>query len=184
MAPPVSKTPSYLKGLVESRARSLGDVERLEPILVEVTALLADARKRLAAADVLIRDYSHLLDPTVIQPVRARKGKYGKPGGMRRAVREILDAANGVPMPGAEVALRVAIHIELTFLSPNEQRDWAHNTIDRELFRLMRKGAVERFGEGGGTGRVTHWRIKPEPGVLEGGKVTGLAGLRELAGKG
>ncbi len=179
----MSKMPSYLKGLVESRARFCGDVERLEPILAEVTAQLADARKRLAAADIMIRDYSHLLDPTAIQPVRARKGKYGGHGNLKLVVRQILEAANGVPLPSAEVGLRVAIQLGLTFLSIEEQRVWAHGCVNRELIRQMRTGQVERL-QGDHSHYSTHWRIKPEAEVLAGGTVTGLDGLRELAGKG
>jgi hypothetical protein len=51
----MKKTPSYLKGLAENRARSAGEVARYERIAEDVRALLKTARKALEACGTLIR---------------------------------------------------------------------------------------------------------------------------------
>lgn len=52
----MTKLPSYLKGLVESRAHSASDIERLEQLRTLIDEELIAARKRLDSADVLIRE--------------------------------------------------------------------------------------------------------------------------------
>jgi hypothetical protein len=50
----MKKTPSYLKGLAETRARAAGEVLRYEKIAADVDGLLRQARDTLSAFDLLI----------------------------------------------------------------------------------------------------------------------------------
>jgi len=58
------KTPSYLKGLAETRARAAGDVLRLQQILDQVKESLAKAQAEVEACDVLIKKFDDRLEPT------------------------------------------------------------------------------------------------------------------------
>lgn len=178
----MTKLPSYLKGLVESRARAAGDIERLEQLRALIDEQLTAARKKLDAADLLIRDFSPLLDPTTIAPVRARKGKYGKHGNFKATVTLVLEEANGEALPTPEIAFKVAEKLQLKFDSMQQYRDWAHNAVANELRRKMNRGEVERFSSEKGGG-VTRWQLatKVADGAA-GGKVEGLEGLKTLAG--
>jgi len=177
----MTKLPSYLKGLVESRARAAGDVERLTQLRALIDEQLVTANKKLDAADLLIRDFSPLLDPTAIEPVRARKGRYGKHGNLKTTVRAILAEVPGESLPSPEIAFKVAERLGVKFDSMEQYRVWASNSVFKELGRLAKSGEVEHI-PGENRGCVTRWRLKPA-GVdgVAGGKVEGLEGLRALA---
>jgi hypothetical protein len=160
----VKKLPSYLKGLVETRARSAGDIERLEQLRTLLDEELAAARKRLESADTLIRDFNPLLDPTLIEPVRGRKPRTGK---VREAVAQVLDAAAPADLPTPEIAFRVAEQIQIRFHSMADFRKWAKNCINRELHRRWTAGLAERQQT---PGQETRWRaiaVVPQAATLE-----------------
>jgi hypothetical protein len=62
----MKKTPSYLKGLAETRARLAGDIERYERVSNEIAEKLVLARRELEACDLLIRRFDGRLDPNKI----------------------------------------------------------------------------------------------------------------------
>jgi len=76
----MKKTPSYLKGLAETHARAVGDVVRLEKLFSEISAKLTESKANLAACDRLIRKFDARLNPTLIVPIHAWQGRYGKRG--------------------------------------------------------------------------------------------------------
>jgi hypothetical protein len=177
----MTKLPSYLKGLVESRARSAGDVERLEQLRAVIDEQLADARKRRDAADVLIRDFSPQLDPTTIEPVNAHKGRYGKHGSLKKTIRAVLEEAGSESLPSPEIAFKVAERLGVKFDSMEQYREWSGNSVFRELKRLAKARELECI-PGENRGCVTRWRLKPAGADgASGGKVEGLEGLRALA---
>jgi|GEM_PF-4648916 len=81
----MQKTPSYLKGLAETRARAAADVLRYQQIIDEVMVSLARAQAEVDACDMLIRKFDDRLDPTQIEPVAHWKGRYGKRGALKEA---------------------------------------------------------------------------------------------------
>lgn len=170
----MTKVPSYLKGLVESRAHSAGDIVRLEQLRALIDEQLAAALKRRESADNLIREFNPLLDPTAIQPVRARRGRYGPHGSFKKTVYAVLDEAGGESLPSAEIGFRVALRLDVKFASIEQHREWSHNCVNKELLRQSRRGDVERI-RGENRGCVTHWRVKRETP-----KVTTLDGLKAL----
>lgn len=56
------KTPSYLKGLAEVRARAAGDMDRLQKLYDEIGGGLAKAQGKVASCDLSIRDLDPRLD--------------------------------------------------------------------------------------------------------------------------
>ncbi len=156
----MTKLPSYLKGLVESRARSAGDIERLEQLRALIDEELAAARKRLDSADVLIREYSPLLDPTAIAPVQRRKGRYGAHGSLKETLVQVLEDASPQSLPTMEVAFRAAMALQVKFETVDIHRQWAMNSVHPQLRRLMLDGVIERI-QGESRGHETRWRVVP-----------------------
>ena len=148
----MKKLPSYLKGLVETRARSAGDIARLEELRRLLDIEIETARAKLRAADTLIRDFSPLLDPSQIQPVKPRKGRHGR---LREAVRLILQDAAPEALPTNEIAFLVAEMIEIRFHTVADFRRWAKNAVTRELRKQTETGSLERLPVAGEENR---WR--------------------------
>ena len=67
------KTPSYLKGLAETRARVSAEVLRYAQILNEISQALEKSRAELTACDTLIKKFDDRLDPRLIEPIKAWK---------------------------------------------------------------------------------------------------------------
>ena len=89
----MKKTPSYMKGLAEDRARAAGDVERYVKIAKDVADALEAAQMTLAACDLLIRRIDARLNPNEIPPIRAHKYYGGARGKLRDSVVDILKTA-------------------------------------------------------------------------------------------
>lgn len=163
MLPAVRKTPSYLKGLAETRARAAGDVLRYQALLDTVAAKLAEAKSALEACDCLIRRYDERLDPTRIPPVRAQKGRYGAHGALRNAILEELQRAAPRDITTTELCLTLETHFGLDFLSGEERTYWQANSLRRELKRLTDRGLVERLHDPLAlTGEAGRWRLKSD----------------------
>jgi len=100
-------TPSYLKGLAETRARADGelkrhqkllseierklkvakaDVERYQHMQVQVAQQLVVAQTDLDACDRLIRKCDARINPEEIEPISAWKGRYGKRGALKASI--------------------------------------------------------------------------------------------------
>jgi hypothetical protein len=154
----VKKLPSYLKGLVERRARSAGDIERLEQLRVLLDEEIANARKLLDSADTLIRDFSPLLDPSQIQPVKPRKGRHGK---LKPALLATLREVSPGTLPTNEIAFLVAEKLQIQFHSTADFRSWARRAVHRELSRYWEAGVVERIPV---PGEQTRWRTAAAEG--------------------
>ena len=95
----IRNTPSYLKGLAETRARVDADVQRLQKIHDEIAEKLAEATAERNSCDCLIRKYDERLDPNVIAPIQAWKGRYGPRGALKRFMcrrATNIDHLNGV----------------------------------------------------------------------------------------
>lgn len=148
----MKKLPSYLKGLVESRARSAGDIERLEHLRALIEEEIAAARRRQEAADILIREVDPLLEPSQIQPITPRKGRYGQ---VKAAILEVVREAAPRALPSSEIAFLVAEKTAVRFHSSADFRLWAKNTVNRQLRKQWEAGAIERLPVAGEEAR---WR--------------------------
>ena len=63
-------TPSYLKGLAETRARLAGDIQRYERLLKEIDSSLTLARRQLEGCDLLIKRFDARIDPRRIEAIQ------------------------------------------------------------------------------------------------------------------
>jgi hypothetical protein len=154
----VKKLPSYLKGLVESRARSAGDLERLERLRARIDEQIAEARKRLEAADTLIVDFNPVIDPSLIAPVHGRRPRVGK---VKEVIDQVLREAAPQALPTPEIAFAVAERIEIRFSTAGEYRAWSVNCVYRALHKKMNAGEVMRQQT---PGEATYWKlVDPAP---------------------
>lgn len=192
------KTPSYLKGLAEDRARADGDAIRLQGLLAELAPAVAEAQRTLSlheeileqhtvartkreACDTLIRSFDSRLDPAQIAPIHGFKGKYGKRGSLREALVGILRSASPAEVSTPEVLLRTTARLKLVFATPAEQKKWSRNSLLRALKRLMQEGLVERLHEPAAwQNSVGRWRWKEAPD----GALATLSTAAESAGLG
>src|SRR4051812_13865695 len=109
------KTPSYLKGLAETRARVAADVERFQQIQQEVAQKLEQAQDELAACDRLIRKYDHRLNPEAIAPIRSWQGRYGKRGKLQDTIKRLLQQAHPEAIDTSELLWALQIEFQLDF---------------------------------------------------------------------
>lgn len=128
MTTDMRKTPSYLKGLAETRARAAGDLQRhahqkaaLETLLSDteadlvryqkmharVSEQLEGAKSDLESCDRLIRKFDGRLDPEGIEPIRAHKGKYGGHGQLRETIQYLLKNCYPEALDTERVALTI-----------------------------------------------------------------------------
>lgn len=154
------KTPSYLKGLAETRARAAGDVQRYQKLQVEVSAKLVESQAELEACDRLIRKFDGRLKPALIQPVRAWKGRYGMRGALTDAIVAMLKGESPAAIETTEACLRLQVEFGLDFETPAQQARWRINTVRGRLKVLVSAGLVERLhvAKGGGGNTDGRWR--------------------------
>jgi hypothetical protein len=141
----MKKVPSYLKGLAETRARVAADVVRYQRIKDEVGGSLKDARAELAACDRLIKKFDSRLDPRLIQPIKAWKGRYGDRGALKDAIVQYLKESAPDLVSTTELCWILQNRFQLDFSSPADRRRWVMNTLRAQLKRLVSQGLVERL---------------------------------------
>lgn len=141
----VRKTPSYLKGLAETRARAAGDIIRFEKLFRDIRAELAEAKATLTACDRLIKKFDIRLDPSQIEPVRASKGRYLKRGGLKRSIAELLKAAAPAELTTTELFWHLTNKFRFEFQTAAEAKAWKENSLLPQLKEYVREGYVERL---------------------------------------
>jgi hypothetical protein len=183
MAIDMRKTPSYLKGLAETRARAAGslqrhrkllddvkrklmvaqaDVERYTLMQADLSQKLKDGKADLESCDRLIRNFDSRLDPSEIEPIAAWKGRYGKRGALKATVSRILEEYAPLAVSIPELGKVTILEFQLTFATDKAMKAWIHNSLGKALQALLRAGLVERVDAprtewGGSEGR---WRWK------------------------
>lgn len=154
------RTPSYLRGLAETRARAAGDVLRLERLQGEVAESLEKARFEVAAADALIRKFDARLDPTRIEPIRAWAGRYGPRGGLKEAIVKYLESVHPEDASTTEIALWAQAELKLDFPTQAACTEWTRNSVKAQLRKLLRTGVTERTSEGTPGSKEGRWRLR------------------------
>ncbi|MFG6463728.1 hypothetical protein ACG04Q_19295 [Roseateles sp. DXS20W] len=139
------RVPSYLKGLVETRARADASVCRLQALIDEAQQNLERAKAERDAADVLIQTYNPNLDPTTIVPVRAWRGRYGKRGEKAAVIRAFVQAAYPQAVSTVEVFWHVAMTFQLDFPSAGAREEFKKSAIRNPLREMAKRGEVERL---------------------------------------
>ena len=160
----IRKTPTYLKCLAETRARVDADVRRLQKIHDEIAEKLTEAKTERDSCDCLIRKYDERLDPNVITPIQAWKGRYGPRGALKRFMLKQLENAWPEAVTTLEIAWAVQQEFKIDFLMKEERIAWLRNSIRRGLKLLVVAGKAERLHEviNGITNELGRWRFKPQ----------------------
>lgn len=174
----MQKTPSYLKGLAETRARAAGEVERYSALLNELQTRLDISRADLDSCDRLIQRFDIRLDPTQIRPIHAWQGRYGKRGALKAA---ILNACKDVypnTISSTEIFIRVELELGLEFISWRERKHWRKNSVCNALRGFAAKNLLQRMHDPHEkTGTTGYWRWVAPVDSLE-----GLAAMATSAG--
>jgi hypothetical protein len=113
----------------------------LERLRDRIDEQIAEARKRLEAADTLILDFNPVVDPSLITPVHGRRPRVGK---VKEVIDQVLQEAAPRALPTQEIAFEVAERIKIRFATVGEYRDWSVNCGHRALHKKWREGKVER----------------------------------------
>jgi hypothetical protein len=171
------KTPSYLKGLAETRARSAGDAVRFRSLYEEIGKKLEEAEAEQAACDKLIKKYDPRLVPARIPNINGRQGRYGKQGAFAAAILGHAKAAWPDEITTAEMGWHLQLEFQLEFATWQEKYKWSHYSVYNGLRALVAKGLLERRHNptNGPTSEVGRWRWKSDA-------APSLDHLRELAG--
>lgn len=155
------KTPSYLKGLAETRARAAADVLRYRQVIEEVMASLAQAQAELTACDTLIKKFDDRLDPTQVEPINHWKGRYGKRGALREAILALLEARAPAAVPTPEICWEMQLKFDIGFSHWKERDNWRRNSVLSCLKKLVKNGVAEACHDPRNSGEVGSWRVTP-----------------------
>ena len=158
------KTPSYLKGLAETRARAAGDVQRFKKLYDEIGQKLAKAERDMAACDLLIQRFDERLDPGLIQPINGWQGRYGKRGALVEAVRKIIEGVWPDEITTTEIVWRIQIKFQFDFDTWKQKKRWQDNSLRNAIKSLLAKGEIERMHDksAGLNAEVGRWRWKSD----------------------
>lgn len=153
------KTPSYLKGLAETRARAAADVLRYKQLINEIMGSLAKAQAELEACDTLIKKFDERLDPTLVEPINHWKGRYGKRGALREAILALLQERAPTAVTTTEIGWQLQLKFNINFVHWKEREQWMSNSIGSCLKKLVKDGLVEACHDQGNTGFVGSWKL-------------------------
>jgi hypothetical protein len=147
---------SAVRQLAERHARLKGRAETLESQLAALTSELALVRRQLAAVGTVLVGFDSRVQPDEIAPIAAWKGKYGKRGGLRGAMLELLSAAEGHWLPTTDLYLYLRHLFDLVFVTQDDLRNW-QCTVRQQLRCFLKEGLVEK-SPAGSRGRPV-WRL-------------------------
>lgn len=172
------KTPSYLKGLAENRARIAGDLNRMCRLFDELEKSIASAKVELDSCDVMIARFDKRLDPSAIASIRGWQGRYGKRGELIAAVTDYLKNAWPEDVATVELCWHLELKFSLDFISQKERTRWIENTLRGRLRALVNQGKLERCHSGSGgypTKEVGRWRWVMDDAVPSGDQLRAQA---------
>lgn len=152
------KTPSYLKGLAETRARAAADVIRYQQVLDEVMTSLTKAQAERDACDTLIRKFDERLDPNLVQPVFHWQKRYGKHGALRQTIIKLLKERTPHPVTTTEIGWQLQLKFDIGFAHWKERENWLANSVRNCLKKLVAEGLAEACHDRTNKGEVGRWR--------------------------
>lgn len=158
------KTPSYLKGLAETRARSAGDAVRLRKLYEEIGKKLEEAEAEQAACDKLIQKYDPRLVPARIPNINGWQGRYGRRGALGAAILRHVEAAWPDEITTIELCVQLQLEFQLDFSTWQEKYDWAHQSVYSKLWLYAKNGLLDSCHNPSkrATSEVGRWRWKSD----------------------
>jgi len=151
--------------LGDLRARTAGEIIRLERIAEDVAQTIAGARRDLEAIDRVIRLFDKRIDPKAIRPiVSPKKIPRGSRGGLTTAITAVLETAGAEGLLTREIARALQLKYGLSFETPAEFNRFIANTLKCRLYDLVKKGVLDAMmeempGPDGGQ-RPNRYRLK------------------------
>ncbi len=94
---------------------------------------MTEAKADLESCDRLIRKFDSRLDPGQIEPIQAWKGRYGKRGGLKEMIFQVLKDYVPVAMTTAELSLVLVDEFQLEFATERGMKAWVHNSVGNAL---------------------------------------------------
>lgn len=162
----VRKTPSFLKGLAETRARLAGEIARYEELLKDVGASLELARRQLDGCDLILKRVDNRIDPTRIQPLQIVTT--GRRGVLRDVLIRLLKEATPEPLSTTVLTAEVAVALGREIIAKADRRQWQNNSVKRQLQRFVAQGLVERIeGTNAFNAELAFWRWKSGPASVD-----------------
>ncbi len=152
------KTPSYLKGLAETRARAAADVLRYRQVIDEIMVSLTKAQAELDACDTLIKKFDERLDPTQVEPINHWKGRYGKRGALREAILVLLQERAPAAATTTEIGWQMQLKFDIGFSHWKDRKRWMTNSIGNCLKKLAKEGLVVPCHEQRSSGGAGKWK--------------------------
>lgn len=155
------RTPSFLAGLIDRRARADGQVQRLTDMLNDIHAELAQALEHRDACDALLKSYHAGLELAGIRPIRGFMGRYGKRGTIADAIRRFVADAGARGVTTSEIGAHLMAVLGLEFNTPQARKKWMQNSVAVRLRELKAVGEVEPMHDAAvELGKVGRWRLK------------------------
>lgn len=155
------KTPSYLKGLAETRARAAADVLRYQQLISEIMVSMTKAQAELESCDTLIRKFDERLDPHLIQPINHWQGRYGKRGALRAGILALLQERAPTAVTTTEVGWQMQLKFDILFSHWKDRKRWMDKSIGGCLRTLVKEELAEACHDRVGNGVVGSWRYRP-----------------------
>jgi len=140
----MKKTPSALKWLAETRARTAHDLAESERIQEAVLARTKKLREELASLDRTLTIYDPSLQPDQVQAVQGHRPSYGQRGNLTAAIARILQAQSPHYVSTELLLVLLCAEFNLQFETPQELSRWRKNVVARRLRHMLDQGLVER----------------------------------------
>lgn len=140
----MKKTPSALKWLAETRARTAHDLAESERVQAAVVARTARLREELAALDRTLTVFDPAIVPAQVQAVRGHRPDYGGMGKLTEAIGRILQAQAPRYVSTELLLVMLCAEFGLEFETPQELSRWRKNVVARRLRHMLDQGLVER----------------------------------------
>lgn len=180
----MKKTPTALKWLAEKRARVAGELQCAEQVshhleadagelrseLKTLERLIAAAQQRqdrlrieVAALDQVVVLYDENITPSLIAPINAWQGNYGKRGALKDFLADTLRARAPEYVSTKELEVLTIAHFSLVFEHRALQARWCHDSFRSTLKVLATQGTLERGpDQNSRTNQLGKWRWKQE----------------------
>lgn len=157
----MKKTPSALKWLAETRARTAHDLAESERVQAAVVARTARLREELAALDRTLTVYDPSIEPAAVQAVQGHRPEYGQRGNLTAAIGRILQTQAPHYVSTELLLVLLCAEFDLEFATPQELSRWRKNVVARRLRHMLGQGLVEREQDPSvWTVEFGHWRWK------------------------
>jgi hypothetical protein len=137
------KVPAYLRGLVENRARSDGQIQRLTAMLEDLQKELKHAHAVRDSCDALLSSRFASLDRNVVNAIQGWRGRYGKRGAFASAMREMLQLTGPVGLSPNDLLDAMAGLFGVEFTDAGHRRRWGSNSVRNRLNAMKAAGLIE-----------------------------------------